>query len=266
MIPSQYTSICSYNRLERFEAVLAVSSCAEHDFSLAGSKRSHPFCRLRHAPTLTRIQSDVGRQAKRANGRQDCQSVRSSNRRFAKIILTVKTMKLSQPIIFLSIVVVIISGAGFWLFQNGYFHRASTTFEPPYPEVNTNGDPILAVFEGRIPCAVTNCEKLKVGLVLYQNREARSPTTYWLGIVGTSGNDRIVTQGTWTTRHGVKEYPDAVVYELDSNTSLDLRFYWRVNEDILLPLDQNMSPKVGNAGWGYMLSRYAEPYGPRTYK
>jgi hypothetical protein len=174
-------------------------------------------------------------------------------------------MTLSKPAIFLVTGAVIAAGMFFALFKNGYFHQAALIFEPPYPEVNADGDPILAVFEGRIPCNVANCEKLKVGLVLYQHRKAKSPTTYWLGIIGASGNDRIVTQGTWTIRHGVKEYPEAVVWELDSNTPLDLRFYWHVNENILLLLDQSMSPKVGNAAWGFMLSRFAEPYGPRRY-
>jgi hypothetical protein len=174
-------------------------------------------------------------------------------------------MRFSKPAIFLATGAVIAAGIFFALSKNGYFHQAAVIFEPPYPEVNADGDPILAVFEGRIPCAVANCEKLKVGLVLYQSRKAKSPTTYWLGIIGTNGNDRIVTQGTWTIRRGAKEYPEAVVWELDSNAPLDLRYYWRVDENILLPLDQSMSPKVGNAAWGYMLSRFAEPYGPRTY-
>lgn len=175
-------------------------------------------------------------------------------------------MKMSKPAIFLATVAVVASGALFALYKNGYFRQATITFERPYPEVNADGDPILAVFEGRTPCAVANCEKLKVGLVLYQNRKTKSPTTYWLGIVGTNGNDRVVTQGTWTARHGVREYPEAAVWELDSNTPPGLRYYWRVNEDILLPLDESMSPKAGNSAWGYMLSRFAEPYGPRTYR
>jgi hypothetical protein len=148
-----------------------------------------------------------------------------------------------------------------------YSGKAPVSFDPPYPEVNANGDPILADFEGRIPCAIEGCQVMKVGLVLYQNRNTKAPTTYWLGLLHVGkGNDRTITQGNWTIRRGVKEYPDAIAYELDSNTPQDLRYYWRVNENILLVLDQNMSPKVGNAAWGYMLSRYAEPYGPRTYQ
>ncbi|MBI5645101.1 hypothetical protein HY970_03310 [Candidatus Kaiserbacteria bacterium] len=175
-------------------------------------------------------------------------------------------MKLSKSAIIL-VIVSVLAGTGAYLFQNGYFHKAPLTFEPPYPEINANGDPIRAVFEGRIPCVVTgvNCEKLKVGLVLYENEETKAPTTYWLGLIGSKGNERVVMQGAWVERHGVSGYPNAIAYELDSNTPLELRYYWRVNEDILLLLDQRMSPKVGNAAWGYMLSRYAQPYGPRTY-
>ena len=144
-------------------------------------------------------------------------------------------------------------------------HPATVTFDPPYPETNANGDPILVVFEGRIPCIVANCENLKVGLVLYQERSSNTQTTYWLGVVGTRGNDRVVTEGTWAIRHGVEGYPRGIAYELDATTPSDLRHYWRVNEDILLVLDERKCPKAGNSAWGYMLSRYAAPYGPRTY-
>jgi hypothetical protein len=138
---------------------------------------------------------------------------------------------------------------------------------PPYPEVDAGGNPIQAVYEGRIPCVLKNCEKMKIALVLYHDRSSRAPTTYWFGSVAVSDDDdRVVTQGRWAERRGVKGYPDAVVYELDSNTPVELRYFWRVNEDIVLPLDQSMGPKVGNASWGYMLSRYAEGYGPRTIK
>jgi hypothetical protein len=142
----------------------------------------------------------------------------------------------------------------------------TATFDPPYPETNANGDPILADFEGRIPCTVAGCQKLKVGLVLYQNRKTKAPSTYWLGLIGAAGDERVVTQGRWVARRGVKDYPKAVVYELDTTAPPDLRRFWRVSDDILLPLDQNMKPIPGDAAWGTMLSRYAEPYGPRTYQ
>jgi hypothetical protein len=103
----------------------------------------------------------------------------------------------------------------------------------------------------------------KVALVLYEKESA--PATYWLGVVGTHGNDRTVFKGHWDIRRGVTGYPDALVYALDSNVDGDLRFFWRVDDNIVLPLDERMSPRVGNAAWGYVLSRYDAPYGPRTY-
>jgi hypothetical protein len=145
--------------------------------------------------------------------------------------------------------------------------RAPLTFDPPYPEVDAGGAPILAVFEGRIPCFVAHCEKRKVSLVLYQDRATSAPSTYWLGLVGVGlGNTRDVTRGTWETRRGTADYPKAVVYELDARAPDDLHRFWRVSEDVLLPLDESMRPKPGNAAWGFMLSRYTAPYGPRTYQ
>lgn len=135
--------------------------------------------------------------------------------------------------------------------------EAVAQLERPWPKAGTSGDPLWGCFSGRIPAVgIPNCEVVKVSLAVYQKPGAKNPATYWLGrvLVGV-GNKRHVAEGTVTTRRGVKDYPDAVVYELDQNAPQDFRFFWRVNNDILLPLDDDMKPKVGNAGWGYMLSR-----------
>jgi len=174
-------------------------------------------------------------------------------------------MSLARSIVFLAVASVVFLTLVVFLNQAGYF-KAHGSLEPPYPETNARGEPILAVFEGRIPCA-SGCEKMKVGLVLYYDRDTKVPTTYWLGIIGVGiGNDRVVTQGAWTISRGATEYPEAMVYELDAKANPDLRRFWRVNDDILLPLDRNMTPKAGNAAWGTMLSRDAEPYGPKQSK
>jgi hypothetical protein len=132
-------------------------------------------------------------------------------------------------------------------------------------QANADGDSIRAVLEGRIPCGMADCARLKVQLVLYESRTEKIPTTYWLGLIGTNGNDRVVRQGTWSVRTGVEGYSESLVYALDDRADETLRYYWRVNDNILLVLDEHMSPRVGNAAWGYMLSRYDAPYGPRTY-
>jgi hypothetical protein len=141
-----------------------------------------------------------------------------------------------------------------------------TTFDPAYPERNSAGDPIVAVFQGRIPCAIQGCEMRKVELVFYGRDAGRTPTSYWLGQVGVGlGNESLVQQGAWTARRGLQEYPDGLVYELVSSADASLQYLWRVNDEIVLVLDQKLRPKAGNAAWGFMLSRDCAPYGPRTY-
>jgi hypothetical protein len=141
-----------------------------------------------------------------------------------------------------------------------------TTFDRPYPERNSAGDPILAIFVGRIPCAVEGCEMRKVELVLYGREGGRVPTTYWLGQVGVGmGDERVVQEGTWSGRRGVPAYPQAQVYTLDANADPSLRHLWRVDDEVVLVLDERLQPRAGNAAWGYMLSRDCAPYGPRTY-
>jgi hypothetical protein len=174
-------------------------------------------------------------------------------------------MKLSKPRFALATAAVLTFAMV--LFSHDPSRSAPKTeiFDRPYPETNANGDPIRVIFAGRIPCKAKGCEKLKVELVLYESRIDQLPTTYWLGLIGASGDDRVVTQGRWAIARGVEGYPEAPVYELDQQTSADHRYYWRVNDDIALLLDEHKRPKAGTGAWGNMLSRDATPYGPRTY-
>lgn len=128
------------------------------------------------------------------------------------------------------------------------------TFAPWYPSVNENGDPLLAVFESRIPCA--DCNTIKFGLALYRDRETKAPTTYRMSrlFVG-KGNDRTVNEGIWTITHGTKLDSQAVVYQLDSNAPTEYRSYWAIGQDILFLLDQDMSPRVGDGGYSYALNK-----------
>jgi hypothetical protein len=94
----------------------------------------------------------------------------------------------------------------------------------------------------------------------------RNPHHILAGYVGTQENNRVIEQGSWTIQHGVKGYPEADVIALDKNYVEELRYFWRVNDDVLLLLDNALKPKVGDAASGYMLSIYDEPYGPRVYE
>lgn len=137
----------------------------------------------------------------------------------------------------------------------------STPLVPWYPAVNENGDPIAAVFEGRIPCfesGYVNCDKIKVALVLYEDQETKAPTTYKLARVYVAESlegARQVVQGDWTKSVGTNLDPDAEVYELDSNAPPEFRKYWKIGDGILLMLDEGLMPKVGTAGWSFVLNR-----------
>lgn len=132
--------------------------------------------------------------------------------------------------------------------------RTPPTIEPWYPAVNEHSDPVFAVFESRIPCA--DCEKIKFALALYRNRETKAPTTYKLARVYVAkGDDRTINEGTWTITHGTKLDPQAVVYQLDANAPQEFRSYWLISQDILFILDQDMNPRVGDAGYSYALNK-----------
>jgi disulfide bond formation protein DsbB len=70
-----------------------------------------------------------------------------------------------------------VAGLAVW-WHNGPPRPTTVTFEPPYPQVNAAGDPILAVFEGRIPCSSPHCERRKWGSCFTSTpqREARART------------------------------------------------------------------------------------------
>lgn len=143
--------------------------------------------------------------------------------------------------------------------------QRTAMFHPPYPERRADGARILAAFDGRLPCSTPGCRIRKVTLVLYQH-ETTKANAYWLGIVRVDGsNDRVVSEGVWRMGRGVSGYPDALTYELEASAEPDLKTFWRVSDDILIPLDERGRPRAGNAAWGNILSRDTEPYGPRTY-
>jgi hypothetical protein len=141
-----------------------------------------------------------------------------------------------------------------------------TRFDRPYPERNAAGEPISAVFVGRVPCGTRVCEMRKVELVLYGREGGVGVRTYWLGQVRVgTGNERDVAEGVWQPARGLHEHPQALRYELDARADPSLRRLWRVNEDVMLVLDDALRPRPGNGAWGFMLSRECAPYGPRDY-
>lgn len=128
--------------------------------------------------------------------------------------------------------------------------------EPPlwYPETNANGDTVLAVYESRIPCP--DCERLKFALVIYGNTQTSLPSTYTMARVYVGkNNDRLTNSGNVVVKQGTSLDSMHIVYQLSSGAPSEYQLFWKVTKDVLFILDENLTPRVGDAGQGYALNR-----------
>jgi hypothetical protein len=105
-----------------------------------------------------------------------------------------------------------------------------------------------------------------MSLTLYRSPDG-APAAYRLtrSFVG-KGNDRYLTEGEWKS---VSAGGHPVVYQLDANSPAELASYGDrappgvgpvaaflpVGDDILLLLDQNLKPRVGDGAFSFTLSR-----------
>jgi hypothetical protein len=125
---------------------------------------------------------------------------------------------------------------------------------PWYPATNTNGDSVLAVYESRIPCP--DCERLKFALVIYGNTQTGSPSTYTMArIYVGKNNDRLTNSGKIVVKQGTSLDSMHIVYYLSTGAPKEYQIFWEVTKDILFILDDNLTPRVGDAGQGYALNR-----------
>ncbi len=123
-----------------------------------------------------------------------------------------------------------------------------------YPETNANGDSVMGEFGSRVPCA--DCERLKFSLVIYEDAITKLPTTYLMGRVYVGRDEeRITNSGEIRIIYGTSLDPAHIVYELTSGAPPEFRWFWKVDENILFILDSTLSPRVGDAGYGYALNR-----------
>ena len=120
-------------------------------------------------------------------------------------------------------------------------------------------DPPFVDFEAHVPCTIDpvpdpDCQRVKFGLVLYRDPVTHEPSTYVMSIVRVAvSDDREVHQGEWRTESGTALDPDATVYRLDGVPE-HLSAYWAVGDDLLLMLDGDGMPRVGDAGYSYTLN------------
>lgn len=123
------------------------------------------------------------------------------------------------------------------------------------------------VFEGRSPCKEfaeqygldvnSPCIKLKWGLVLYKDPITLLPTTYKLRKILRQPAD---TEGKWRILKGIKNNPDAIIYQLDPDIPEKSFSFLAGDENILFFLDRNESLYVGDSNFSYTLNRRASPF------
>jgi len=138
------------------------------------------------------------------------------------------------------------------------------------------GPEILGVFQGNTPCSAqaralpqipsdTDCEQMIWSLILYQDSETGTPTTYQLnaayGLSKPNTNDLIdggtpiVMEGSWTIMTGTKSDLDATVYQINPDDPQTMVSFLKVNENLLHVLSNEKTLLVGNGAWSYTLNR-----------
>ena len=135
----------------------------------------------------------------------------------------------------------------------------SVTAGPIATAVPSANDSLVGIFEGRTPCGELfvefagyqgpACEKMKWWLALYRNPQSGAPSSYEFD--GT----RVTRRGSWTITRGTVAQPDAVVYRLATDLPQAWIAFQRVDDNVLLLLDQELRLMVGDASWSYTLSR-----------
>lgn len=162
-------------------------------------------------------------------------------------------MNIARTIVLFLVLIVFLIGGAFWL-RSAYFDGREAPVETLFQPANRYGDPLFGVFESKVPCE--DCSAIKIGLALYRDDETWAPTTYKLVRVYVGKSDeQHVNEGVWMVDGEVEGYPDAVVYRLDSRAPDEYKSLWAINDDLLLILDEDGKPRVGNAGFGYILNR-----------
>jgi hypothetical protein len=132
--------------------------------------------------------------------------------------------------------------------------KEEISLSPWYPEKNEMGEGVLWVFESRVPCH--DCERVKLALVLYGDPQTSIPTTYKMARVYVGrDNNRLTNDGNVTITQGTSLSPQHTVYQLTTNAPTEYKIFWKINEDLLFILNEDLTPRLGDAGHGYVLNR-----------
>jgi hypothetical protein len=153
--------------------------------------------------------------------------------------------------------------------------NVNSQISTPSP-IPPRGSEILGVFQGNTPCSAqarplpqipfdSDCEQMIWRLVLYQDPQTKTPTTYQLnsayGLPKPNTNDLvgggtpIMMEGTWMITTGTKTDPDATVYQINPDDPQTTVSFLKVNENLLHILNSEKTLLVGNGAWSYTLNR-----------
>ena len=144
------------------------------------------------------------------------------------------------------------------------------------PTTVPHGPEIYGVFQGNTPCsaqarplpqipAEADCDQMIWHLILYKDPQTGSPTTfnlksaYGLSKQGTNdlidGGTPIAMKGRWTIATGIKNDPQAIVYQLNDSDSRAMASFLKVSDDLIHVLSSEKTLLVGNGAWSYTLDR-----------
>jgi hypothetical protein len=153
---------------------------------------------------------------------------------------------------------------------------ASVNSQMPTPSPLPSGPEIYGVFLGNTPCsaqarplpqitAEADCDQMIWHLILYKDPQTGSPTTfnlksaYGLSKQGTNdlidGGIPIAMKGRWIITTGIKNDPQAIVYQLNDSDSQAMASFLKVSDDLIHVLSSKKTLLVGNGAWSYTLDR-----------
>ena len=85
---------------------------------------------------------------------------------------------------------------------------------------------------------------LRLAPMIYRSTDPRNGRTCLGRHSRSSGNSR-----------SAKLDPQGVVYQIGPNVPQEFRSYWAIGQDILFIWDRDMTPRVGDAGYGHVLNK-----------
>lgn len=99
---------------------------------------------------------------------------------------------------------------------------------------------VYGIFSGALTLC-NDCDVIHTQLTLYSDGKSNAPRTFLLNEIFPSDRENAVeTVGTWNMIQGTKKDSKAIVYQLNGDGSVEPRYFQKVNDNELLPLDKSL--------------------------